>query len=50
MCKLFGEDFVKRRVEELVRARDRGRTSTDERTNLALDTAKRYAAGWRPDW
>ncbi|CAN5846007.1 hypothetical protein BH23ACT11_BH23ACT11_14560 [soil metagenome] len=49
MCKLFGEDVVKRRIEELVRAHDGGRTSTDERTNLALNTAKRYAAGWRPD-
>ncbi len=50
MFKLFGEDVVKRRVEELARARDGGRISPDERTNLALDTAKRYAAGWRPDW
>lgn len=50
ICKLFGEDVVKRRVEELARARDGGRISPDERTNLSLDTAKRYAAGWRPDW
>jgi hypothetical protein len=50
MCELFGEDAVKRRVEELARSRDGGRISPDQRTNLALDTAKRYAAGWRPDW
>ena len=50
MCDLFGEDVVKRRVEELARARDGGRLSLDERTSLALDTARRYVAGWRPDW
>lgn len=49
MCDLFGEDVVKRRVEELARARGGGGASLDERTNLALDTARRYAAGWRPD-
>jgi len=50
MCGLFGEDVVKRRVEELARARDGGRVSPDERTSSALDTARRYVAGWRPDW
>jgi predicted KAP-like P-loop ATPase len=50
MCDLFGEDVVKRRVEELVRARDGGTVSLDERTSLALDTARRYVGGWRPDW
>lgn len=50
MCDLFGEDVVKRRVEELARARDGGRVSLDERTSLALDTARRYVAGRRPDW
>lgn len=50
MCDLFGEDVVKRRVEELARARDEGRLSPDERTDLALDTARRYVAGWRHDW
>lgn len=50
MCKLFGEEVVKRRVEELARSRDGGKITPDERTSLALDTAKRYAAGWRPDW
>ena len=49
MCDLFGEDVVKRRVEELARARD-GQTLPDERTDLALATARRYVAGWRPDW
>jgi hypothetical protein len=49
MCGLFGEDVVQRRVEELARAHDRGGVSLDERTSLALDTARRYAAGWRPD-
>ena len=37
-------------LEELARARDGGRISPDERTSLALDTAKRYVAGLRPDW
>jgi len=50
MCDLFDEDVVKRRVEELARARDEGGVSPDERTSLALDTARRYVAGWRPDW
>jgi hypothetical protein len=49
LCKLFGEDVVRRRVEELVRARDRGEISPNERAGLALDVARRYAAGWRPD-
>jgi hypothetical protein len=49
LCKLFGEDVVRRRVEELVRARDRGEISPDERAGLALDVARQYAAGWRPD-
>lgn len=50
MCDLFGEEVVKHRVEELARSHDGGGLSLDERTNLALDTAERYAAGWRPDW
>ena len=50
MCDLFGENVVQRRVEELARARDGGGVSLDERTSLTLDTARRYAAGWRPDW
>jgi hypothetical protein len=50
LCDLFGENVVKRRVEELARARDGGGVSLDERTSLALDTARRYVAGWRPDW
>ncbi len=50
MCDLFGEDVVQRRVEELARAGDGGVVSPDERTSLALDTARRYVAGWRPDW
>ncbi len=50
MCDLFGEDVVKRRVEEFARARHGGGVSLDERTSLALDTARRYVAGWRPDW
>jgi hypothetical protein len=49
LCKLFGEDVVRRRVEELARARDRGEISPDKRADLALDVARRYAAGWRPD-
>ncbi len=50
MCDLFGEDVVKRRVEELARACHGGGVYLDERTSLALDTARRYVAGWRPDW
>jgi hypothetical protein len=49
LCQLFGEDVVKSRIEELARARDRGEISPDERANLALDVARHYAAGWRPD-
>ncbi len=45
MCDLFGEDVVKCRVEELAKARDEGGVSSDERTSLALDTARRYVAG-----
>jgi predicted KAP-like P-loop ATPase len=50
LCKLFGEDVVKRRVKELVRGRDTGEISSDERADLALDMARQYAGGWRPDW
>jgi hypothetical protein len=50
LCKLFGDDDVRRRVEELGRARDSGQISPDERADLALDVARRHAAGWRPDW
>jgi len=44
--RLFGEEALARRVRE-VRAQVKAE-ALDPRSNTALDTAVRYASGWRP--